>query len=929
MDLFVYCKKESMKKDILLLLVWLALGMIWADTVLLSPTGDGGFESGSTFALNGWATVGYGSYYNQNHYILGTFATPYAGSYCAYIGYRDNYNRYYWNSSGNATYSHLYRDVTLGSTAEPVVTLTFWYKINNPSPDSPSNSADNGTRGPSATDGDGFRVYLAPKTYTPTTSGYPSGAGVQQIGAWWYDGVTSWLDNEIYYYGFNARSWTRMVVAIPRDLVGQEKRLIFTWRNNGDSPHYVGALDNISLVSKPLPTNPRFVAEWEQARGACINWDYYNAGNQQGNKFGVPNGLIAALADTLPIFVHCDPDQVTACSNYLTGTVGLSTSQFFIRNYPTDSYWARDHAPWFIFHGDERSRARSVGITRFTYNRDRPWDDHIGIRVAEQENYPLFCMPLVHTGGNIMTDGNGAAMSTNLVLLNNDGTYDGNLDHVVNFDYTQDEINGIMQEYLGVEDYQIFQGTMTGDVFTINRMDTWCKLLDVDRVIIRRVPPSHSEYAATEEAAAQWQNKATSYQREALQEGKPGSPYGYKVFRVDTPNGNEPYVNSLIMNNVIYVPLVSNPPSATDLAAIEAYQNAMPSYIIQGYHGNTNDPWIRTDALHNRVGLLYDPEMIHIWHVPLWGEVPENEDVNLSINITSTHDLNMSTPVTHVSYRIWNAATGYSSWVDVPLTHVSGNNYTATIPETAFAAGDSILYVIRAKDVNGNEHDEPLNGKHDPFWLYVVAPTTTPVELSSFTCGLSMDGFVNLNWVTQSETGLLGYYVFRNTEQDYASAELISPLIPGTNTSQQQSYMYSDRDLIQEGTYYYWLTSNEFDGTVNLYGPVSIRVDNSGGSSVPPIEIVTGINKVYPNPFGSHASITYSVAKDNSPVRLSVYNLRGELVRDLVSGVQGKDTYTTTWDCRDQQGKTCGNGVYLMVLKAGNESYVKRTILIK
>jgi hypothetical protein len=89
------------------------------------------------------------------------------------------------------------------------------------------------------------------------------------------------------------------------------------------------------------------------------------------------------------------------------------------------------------------------------------------------------------------------------------------------------------------------------------------------------------------------------------------------------------------MNNVIYVPLVSNPPSATDLAAIEAYQNAMPSYIIQGYHGNTNDPWIRTDALHNRVGLLYNPEMIHIWHVPLWGEVPEDEDVNLSINITT------------------------------------------------------------------------------------------------------------------------------------------------------------------------------------------------------------------------------------------------------------------------------------------------------
>ena len=915
------------KITLLVLTLVMALGMfsgLFADSEWI-PANHGGFEAGTTFAINGWTAVGNSSN-NQNHYVLGTLATPYAGSYCAYIGYRDYYNRYYWNSSGSATYSHLYRNVTLGSTAEPVVTLTFWYKINNPSPDSPSNSADNGDRGPNATNGDGFRVYLAPKTYTPTTTGYPSGPGVQQIGAWWYDGVTSWLDNEIYYYGFNARSWTRMVVAIPRDLVGQEKRLIFTWRNDAGSPHYVGALDNISLVSKPLPTNPRFVAEWEQARGACINWDYYNAGNQQGNKFGVPNGLIAALADSLPIFVHCDPNQVTACSNYLTGTVGLSTSQFFIRNYPTDSYWARDHAPWFIFHGDERSRARSVGITRFTYNRDRPWDDHIGIRVAEQENYPLFCMPLVHTGGNIMTDGNGAAMSTNLVLLNNDGTYDGNLDHVVNFDYTQDEINGIMQEYLGVEDYQIFQGTMTGDVFTINRMDTWCKLLDVDRVIIRRVPPSHPEYAATEAAAAQWQNKATSYQREALQEGKPGSPYGYKVFRVDTPNGNEPYVNSLIMNNVIYVPLVSNPPSTTDLAAIEAYQNAMPSYIIQGYHGNTNDPWIRTDALHNRVGLLYNPEMIHIWHVPLWGEVPAGKDIDLAINITSTHDLNLSTPVTHVSYRIWNATTGYSSWVDVPLIPVSGNNYTATIPANAFAAGDSILYVIRAKDVNGNEHDEPLNGRHDPFWLYAIAPQT-PVELSSFTASISATNFVNLTWVTQSETGVSGFYVLRNTMDDLATAVTLNELIPATNTSQLQTYMYQDNELYEDGTYWYWLQNLDIDGTVDFHGPISVVWTNDG-SDIPNIQLVTELRAVYPNPFNPRAYIPFSL-KESATVNFEIYNSRGQLVRRIPIGDKAAGHHQTEWDGRDDQGRDCSTGVYHIHMTAGTESFFRKAVLLK
>jgi len=906
------------KITLLVLTLVMALGAIsglLAETVLLSPTGPGGFESGTTFAANGWYTAS-----SYNYYQLGSATTPYAGNRCAFVGYSG-----YWSSYQYASYSHLYRNVTLGSAAEPVVTLTFWYKINNPS----GSDADNGTRGPTATNGDGFRIYLQNTTDTvPTTGGYPAN-GVQ-IGAWWYDGVTSYLDGTIYSNGFNARGWTRMVVSIPHTMVGQTKRLVFTWRNDAEAPHYVGALDNISLVSKPLPTNPRFVAEWEQARGACINWDYFYAGNSgtDGNKFGVPDGLIKALADSLPIFVHCDPNQVTACSNYLTGTVGLATSKFIIRNYPTDSYWIRDHGPWFIFHGDERSRARSVGITRFTYNRDRPWDDHVSIRIAEQEGYPLFCMPLVHTGGNIMTDGNGAAMSTNLVRDNNNGSFNGTIDHVVDFKYTDTQINQIMQAYLGVEDYQIFEDPLPDDHFTINRMDTWCKLLDVDRVIICRVPPTHADYVAIEEQVALWDDKVTSYQREANQAGNYGSPYGYKVFRVDTPNG-EPYTCSFIMNNTIYVPQMYVAGSAEkyiDDNAIAAYQNAMPSYNVLGFNAKSTDPWLSTDALHNRVNALYEPEMIHIWHVPLWGEVPAGEDIDLAINITSTHNLNLSTPVTHVSYRIWNATTGYSSWVDVPLTSTGGNNYTATIPESAFAAGDSIFYVIRAKDVNGNEHDEPLNGRHDPFWLYAIAPQT-PVELSSFTASISATNFVNLTWVTQSETGVSGFYVLRNTTDDLATAVTLNELIPATNTSQLQTYMYQDNELYEDGTYWYWLQNLDLDGTVDFHGPISVAWTNDG-SDIPNIQLVTELRAVYPNPFNPRAYIPFSL-KESATVNFEIYNSRGQLVRRIPIGDKAAGHHQTEWDGRDDQGRDCSTGVYHIHMTAGTESFFRKAVLLK
>ncbi len=163
-----------MKKTIYLLLttlmVWGFVAMLGAETTIINPTGDGGFETGTSFAANGWTTVGT----NNNIYRLGTVTAPYAGARCAFVSRRTTD----WSSNGTAVYRHMYRNVTLGSTSEPVVTLSFWYKINNPV----GQNGDNGSRGPTATDGDGFRVYLQNTGDTaPGETGYP-GNGVQ-IGA--------------------------------------------------------------------------------------------------------------------------------------------------------------------------------------------------------------------------------------------------------------------------------------------------------------------------------------------------------------------------------------------------------------------------------------------------------------------------------------------------------------------------------------------------------------------------------------------------------------------------------------------------------------------------------------------------------------------------------------------------------------------------
>ena len=67
----------------------------------------------------------------------------------------------------------------------------------------------------------------------------------------------------------------------------------------------------------------------------------------------------------------------------------------------------------------------------------------------------------------------------------------------------------------------------------------------------------------------------------------------WDIFRVYTPS-DEPYTNSLILNNKVFVPIMG---TGNDQAALSVYEAAMPDYEILGFTGS----WQSTDALHCRV----------------------------------------------------------------------------------------------------------------------------------------------------------------------------------------------------------------------------------------------------------------------------------------------------------------------------------------
>jgi hypothetical protein len=236
-------------------------------------------------------------------------------------------------------------------------------------------------------------------------------------------------------------------------------------------------------------------------------------------------------------------------------------------------------------------------------------------------------------------------------------------------------------------------------------------------------------------------------------------------------------------------------------------------------------------------------------------------------------------------------------------------------------ADNTYYYVVRAYNdygtsANSNEISVTTND------------ATLPVELSAFTANINSQGGITLMWATQSETGVNGFYVNRAMVNDLAIAERISPLIPGSNTSHQQVYVYSDKEVYEPGTYYYWLEIQDIDGVVNYYGSRSVTFGGNGNNGTPDIPLVTGIRSIYPNPFNPSATIMYELEQPAN-LNIEIYNNRGQMVRSFAMGQKEQGRYKLLWDGTDNSGSACGTGIYFIKMQAGKETFVKKAALVK
>jgi flagellar hook capping protein FlgD len=84
----------------------------------------------------------------------------------------------------------------------------------------------------------------------------------------------------------------------------------------------------------------------------------------------------------------------------------------------------------------------------------------------------------------------------------------------------------------------------------------------------------------------------------------------------------------------------------------------------------------------------------------------------------------------------------------------------------------------------------------------------------------------------------------------------------------------------------------------------------------------------YPNPFNPSTTIRYELSQ-TSHVKLTVYDMLGQKIRDLVDLSQSGGAYSVVWDGRDGSGYQSANGVYFYEIQAGDFRSIRKMMLTK
>ncbi|MFA7056875.1 MAG: GLUG motif-containing protein [Candidatus Cloacimonadales bacterium] len=224
---------------------------------------------------------------------------------------------------------------------------------------------------------------------------------------------------------------------------------------------------------------------------------------------------------------------------------------------------------------------------------------------------------------------------------------------------------------------------------------------------------------------------------------------------------------------------------------------------------------------------------------------------------------------------------------------------------------------------------DPLLNNGYPYLTWAEAyDSTLPVTLTAFLAVQTSENFAKITWITESESSLTGYNIYRNEIKNQDTATRInSTLIGANNSSLGSTYSYVDEKVEVNTTYYYWLQVNEFDGSSNFHGPYRIRIEENHNHGVV-VPLKTTLRNIYPNPFNPSTSVSFYMERPEN-IKINVYNVRGQLITNLLNNSFAKGFHNVVWNGLDSSGQACASGMYFFRMETAHSTQMIKGILMK
>jgi hypothetical protein len=291
---------------------------------------------------------------------------------------------------------------------------------------------------------------------------------------------------------------------------------------------------------------------------------------------------------------------------------------------------------------------------------------------------------------------------------------------------------------------------------------------------------------------------------------------------------------------------------------------------------------------------------------------------NLVTNTTGSGIRCAGTPRPTPTYcDVWNNTTDYDGCtpgtgcisLDPVYVNAAGGDYHVGLHSPAIDSGDPDP---GRNDPDGSRGDMGVYGSH----AFAMEQPEYPKNFSA----AYIAGNTVLKWSTNLEPDVASYAVYKDTDPDFVpSTGTFVILVAAPDTT------YDDGAYVS-GTYYK-VSAIDADGYAGGYaGPIETDVTGIGEGGASSYAFRLDQNR--PNPFNPTTRIRYEVGT-RSQVSLDVFDVRGGLVKRVVSEEKGPGSYTVEWDGTNANGERVSTGVYFYRLTAGTFTETRKMVLLK